>query len=116
MKSYSIKSSVVLNATFTDTITDDPVDPAVVLLRVYRPDGLQTVYTSASFTHPSTGLYQKIIVPDLTGVWRYRWQGVGSYETTYEKIFEVRPSIFTDVYRLNFDPAVFYVIGTTILA
>jgi len=107
MKSYSIKSSVVLVATFTDTVTDDPVDPTTVLLRVSRPDGVQLPYTLADFTHPSTGLYQKQLVPDLTGIWRYRWQGIGVANATFEKVFEVRPSIFIDVYRLTIDTLTF---------
>lgn len=107
MKSYSIKSTVTLSVTFTDSVTELPIDPTTVLLRIYQPDGTETTYSTVNFTHPSTGLYQKNIVPDLTGIWRYRWQGIGTANVTFEKLFEVRPSVFIDVYRLNFDPAIF---------
>lgn len=104
MKSYTIKSTVLLSVTFTDTVTNLPVDPSTVVLRIYEPDGTKLTYNTGDFTHPSTGLYQKKIIPDFTGVWWYRWQGIGVADATFEKSFEVRPSIFIDSYRLTFEP------------
>lgn len=107
MRSYTIKSAILLAATFTDSVTELPIDPTTVILRVFQPDGQKLTYTTASFTHPSTGLYQKQIIPDLTGIWWYRWQGIGAADATFEQSFEVRPSIFIDSYRLLLDGGTF---------
>ena len=97
---------MLLSVTFTDTVTNLPVDPTTVILRLYTPDGTKVTYTVVDFTHPSTGLYQKKVIPDLTGIWWYRWQGIGTADAVFEKSFEVKPSIFIDVYRLTFEPMV----------
>lgn len=94
MNSYFIQTTIILSVTFTDTVTGLPVDPTTVILQVADPYFIETNYDLADFTHPSTGLYQKTILPNSTGIWRYRWKGTGTVNASFEKLFEIRPSAF----------------------
>lgn len=35
-------------------------------------------------THPSTGVYQATVVPDESGVWRYRFDSTGPAQTQHD--------------------------------
>lgn len=94
MNVYPLGSALVLVVTFEISSTSTPGDPGVVTLRVLNPAGTETVYTGAQISHPSTGRYQKIIEPDIPGVWTYRWKGTSGITAAQEQKFEMRPSSF----------------------
>lgn len=93
MNSYPIKSAVRLSVTFTDLTTNQPVDPTTVKLRVMDPTKTEMDFTG-TILHPSTGVYQQVIVPTVPGVWKVRWEATGAVIAASEKRFEVQASSF----------------------
>ena len=68
-----------LQATFTDK-NGAPVDPGTVKVTVKRPSGAETTLTYLTdqpVTKVSTGVYTYAINLDQSGIWYYRWQGLG---------------------------------------
>lgn len=99
---YDLGDEVRTETTFTG---DDgqPVDPPVVRLQVIDGNGIESTYAfgdspvgEVEVTRSSLGTFEAIIVPDVSGIWQYRWEapdvpGRGAAE----RIFTVRRSDFT---------------------
>jgi hypothetical protein len=97
MAAYPVGQSVKLTSSFTDA-NGDAANPTTVTCKVEDPDGTETTYTAASdpaITNPATGSYQLIVVPDQSGMWTYRWEGVtGDAVAVDEGQFSVLLSVF----------------------
>lgn len=95
MANYCINETVRLGATFTQSSNYDPV---VVTCKVASPAGTKTTYiygTDAALQKDGTGIYHLDIVPTLTGIWTYRFEGVsGTLSAASESSFFAEPSAF----------------------
>lgn len=69
----------------TDPTTGLPTDATVSVI-VTKPDG-STI--TPSITHPSTGEYETIVVPNLAGTWLYVWSVTGAVTGVDDGQFEV---------------------------
>jgi hypothetical protein len=69
----------------TDPSTSLPTD-ATVSVVVTKPDG-STI--TPSITHPATGEYETIVVPNLAGTWLYVWSVTGAVTGVDDGQFEV---------------------------
>ena len=75
------------------------VDPDTVALRLISPDGTQTSfsYAGGTITKPSQGNYLCTVIPNMGGVWYFRWEATtGVYPLTPEGDFVVQVSPFID--------------------
>ncbi len=96
-RSYTFGNEIVLSVTFVDATTQQPANPTAVTLLVADPEGDITTYTATSVPtvlNPSTGVYQCVIIPQIPGIWTYRWVGTGAVVAASERQFEVLPSLF----------------------
>lgn len=87
INSYDIGDTVRLTAGFSNA-AGALADPATVALTVTKPDG--TLLAGTTPTNTSTGLYGYDLVPDMAGLWRYRWVSTGDPATAEEGVFFVR--------------------------
>ena len=79
MSTYVPGQTVVLSATFINTATGAPLNPATVELRVLDPSMKETDTLTGGLTHPSTGVYSLNVVTYLIGTWSYRWLSTAPY-------------------------------------
>lgn len=59
----------------------EPADPTVVNLIVVSPTDVEVTYvygTDVIVERTGTGAYSADLLPDLLGIWRYRWEGEGA--------------------------------------
>jgi len=101
---YDIGDLVILkNGTFLNG-NNEPVDPAVINVKVQAPDRTDTTYTFGTDLNVeklATGQYRCTIKPLTPGAWVYRWEAVDpsavivtALEGAEEWRFQVRPSAF----------------------
>jgi hypothetical protein len=72
-----------------------PKDPSSVQVIVRHPDGVRVTYvlgTDPEVQQESTGVYRLDLVADKVGAWWYRWEGVASTKTAFERFFWIIPS------------------------
>jgi hypothetical protein len=93
MSSYTPGQTVTLSATFLNTATGAPINPASVELRVLDPSMKETDTLTGSLTHPSTGVYSLNVVAYLIGTWFYRWASTTPYSAG-EGSFQVAQTPF----------------------
>jgi uncharacterized protein YfaS (alpha-2-macroglobulin family) len=76
-------------------VAGERTDPTTVTLRVRRPNGSVTVYTTGQLTKVATGHYRLELTPAKTefGRWVYRWEGTGACEAQIEGSFRVRQQV-----------------------
>lgn len=97
MNEYDVGDVVRLLVTFTNSVDDSAVDPATVTARVKSPVGVKTAYvygTDVELVKVGTGNYRLDIEPAIQGVWRYRFEGTGTYKSAGEASFEIVESVF----------------------
>lgn len=73
------------------------VDPTTVIVRVKDPVGVVTSYTyliDANLIKDGVGQYHRDIEPTIQGVWKYRWEGIGTNKGAEENAFMIRESEF----------------------
>lgn len=93
MNSYPFGSLILLSSAFTDA-DDAPIDPTTITLHVRGTDGAKVSYPVDALTKVSTGVYTRQVIPQTSGVWRYRFEGSGAAIAANEKKFEIKPSDF----------------------
>ncbi len=94
MAAYQRGQSVRLYVTFTDA-AGAAANPTTVTCAVEEPDGTETTYTVPTITNPTIGTFQLIVVPDQSGMYSYRWQGVTATSVAVdEDQFHVLGSVF----------------------
>jgi len=94
MNVYDIGDLVKVSATFTD-VTDDAIDPDVVIFAFKDPVGATTTYTyneDAELVRDSLGTYHVNVSVDSAGTWYYRWSSTGTGQAAEEDHFVVRAS------------------------
>lgn len=97
---YPISTTVLVRGRFYDEAAQ-PTDPAGVMLKVRKPNG---VTATLQFTDPGTtinrvsqGHYTTVVRATMPGRWGYQWSstapsGTGS-QPAEEGYFDVRPSV-----------------------
>lgn len=92
---YRWGEPVHLSATFTAGDPPEPADPSGgVTLEVLQPDG--TVLTPTP-SHDGEGAWSYDLVPDATGIWRYRFAGSGDLVQAHPGSFRVLADVFEPV-------------------
>lgn len=95
MNTYPIDTAIKLitGTPFAD-LSGAPVDPTTVTLYVRDPTGKITLYAGGQLSHDGTGLYSMILVPAISGIWTYKWQGTGTLvATSTDTLFTIQPSV-----------------------
>jgi hypothetical protein len=89
---YDVGDLVRLSVTFTVSSVD--TDPTTVALKVKNPAGVVSTYTYAlaQVAKDATGKYHKDISLNMSGHWRYRWEGTGTVESAGDAFMKVRYS------------------------
>lgn len=87
---YDVGDLVRVTAAFTD-VDGAAVDPTIVKLQV-RSRLISAVYTDA--VQDGTGLFHRDVPVDCSGVWYYRWTGIGAVEAGGEGAFQVKSTMF----------------------
>ncbi len=77
---------VELEATFTDPKTGDMIDPDEVVCTVLAPGGI----SSSPEVSGSKGVYTAEVEPELSGKWRFAFDGTGENQASAEGEFHVR--------------------------
>lgn len=95
MISYVLGNVVLLTSPSFATPAGVLTDPTTTTLKVRDPTGVETDYTGVTLTHVSTGVFSYVLTPAISGMWHYRWKGVGAVVAANEQSFEVRPSDFS---------------------
>lgn len=97
MAAYARGQTVALTFSFTDA-AGVAANPTTVTCTVEEPDGTETTYTDATtpaISNPSTGSFQLLLAPDVSGMWSYRAKGVtGTTVAVVEGQFSVLTSVF----------------------
>ena len=97
MTRLDIGSAPTLQATFRDA-DGVLVDPSTVTLTVEDPAGTETAWTGGDLTHPSTGVYRRVVELDQAGNWRWRWVGETANGTAVDEgVICVKASAFVGV-------------------
>lgn len=88
-------STVTLRTTLSNPDTGAPEDASAdtLSLTVTDPNGGKNTYAEGVLTHDATGKYHKAFVPDISGLWHYRWEVEGSAadEGTFEMESDFEP-------------------------
>lgn len=92
MKTYTLGSQVNFAVDFIDPLTNQPVNPTSVVLRLLDPAGTEH---DPVVTGTGTGHFQSVFTPASAGIWSYRWEGSGGVNSAEEGQFEVQPSQFS---------------------
>ena len=94
-KIYEKGNEAKVSVSFVDA-SGNATDPTVVELKVKKPSGLIIIYVYSldEVTKSTTGSYYKDLLLDESGVWFYRWEGIGAVNAAGESKFEVAPSEF----------------------
>ena len=91
--SYEIDTSIQLNGVFENVALGVPADPTTITLYVQDPTGATDVIGAPAITRSDVGLYSYAFVPSVSGIWVYKWQGVGTVvATTPDTMFIVNSS------------------------
>lgn len=91
--SYEIDTSVQLSGLFENVALGVPADPTTVTLYVQDPTGATAVIGTPAITRSDVGSYSYTFTPAVSGIWVYKWQGVGTVvATTPDAMFIVNPS------------------------
>ena len=77
MAQYAVEETVRLTVTFTDKLTNLPVNPTTVTLTLIPPGSGPQVITDG-IVNDSTGVYHYDLDVNAQGQWLYRWQGTGT--------------------------------------
>ncbi len=85
---FQIYNVIVVTGNYADEETEVALDPDVVKLSVYSPDGeVSTLIYPDDITKTGTGVYTSRIIVDQSGMWYYRWwstgDGYGSKEDNF---------------------------------
>jgi hypothetical protein len=97
MNVYQLDTDVTLQATFVQLSNGVAVDPTTVNLFMSTPDGHKTTYSTAmsQITRIATGIYQFTLETLQSGVYVYKWQGIGAVVVTSpDTRFQVQQSLF----------------------
>ena len=89
---YCLGSVLILEATFEDTVTDEPIDPDTVSVEIRDPLGEVAVITAPTVTNPEPGVYRLNYEPLQPGRYYFRWlstgDGAGAACGTFEVAFD----------------------------
>lgn len=93
---YQLDSAVLLSVQFTNADDGSPADPTTTTLMVKDPTGTETTYTfgvDPGVVQDSVGAYHMELTASISGVWIYKWRGIGSVvQTTPDTYFRVEAS------------------------
>ena len=64
--------------------------PDAVELQVEDSQGHQTTYSGGDLINPSPGAYSYTLIPNVAGVWSYRWSSSGSIVAAQDWQFAVQ--------------------------
>jgi len=73
---YQTRTLIQLSVTFYNVAANVPADPQTVTLWVEDPFNVVTQVTNIVRT--GVGTYYANFLPTYPGVWKYKWQGIGS--------------------------------------
>jgi hypothetical protein len=92
---FVVGEVVRLSVTFTD-ITDEPVDPDTVVLKVRLPDATTETFEGGQITNDNTaeGAFYMDYVTTLHGDYKWRWEGTENVIAAVEGLFSVKQSVF----------------------
>jgi hypothetical protein len=90
---YDVGDTAILEATFTDAITNAPINPTSVIVAVLDPLG-DLVSPAPVATVVSTGLWRAELPLTLPGVYRYRFTGSGAASGVETRTLAVRAPEF----------------------
>jgi len=85
MAKYEIDTSIQLEGVFLNPLAGVYIDPTEVQLFIMDPTGNITEYsnlTNGGVVKQSLGYYTFTLIPDISGVWTYKWQGTGAAQAT----------------------------------
>jgi hypothetical protein len=91
--SYDVGDLIRLSITFK--VGSTPTDPTTITFRILSPDGTVTEYiyaTDDELVRDSDGVYHVDWIPDVKGVWAYRWEATGAVIEAEQAKFNVRPA------------------------
>lgn len=94
-KNFLVGQVVRLPIRCIDPLTGTGVDPGGVILRIRPPGRALTDYTfgqTPEIVKDAVGRYHALIVADVAGEWRYRWELAAPHVGTEEGSFTVDPS------------------------
>lgn len=100
MLSFPYGTNPLMGVRWTDPLTDQPVDPSTVRLRLCNPNG----GVSGPWTHGvdpnlelvEAGHYRRRfgVACTIPGTWWFEWEGAGTYIGREVMAFKIRSSIF----------------------
>jgi hypothetical protein len=76
---YPFRQAVILEVPSTTPfkdLTGAAVDPTTVTLRIRKPDNTIETHTGGALTHPSTGVYSYLYLPNQSGPYTYGYDGL----------------------------------------
>ena len=79
---YEIDTTIMLSGTFANSLTGQLLDPSDVTLFIQAPGQAEQTIPLSALTHPSTGVYTYTLTPNISGVWKYKFQGTGNAVAT----------------------------------
>lgn len=86
MNKYLIGNTVRISALFTDAASA-AIDPASVSIKIKKPGG--SLISETALENPSVGTFYYDYVPDMTGIYYYRFEGTGNMDSAAEGSFEI---------------------------
>jgi hypothetical protein len=89
MNYYVLGGEVTMISSFAD-VNGLPVNPISVSAEVLKPDNTKVQFSGSQITSLGGGSYQVNYTPDQTGIYFYRFTGVGSNQVVAEAYFLVQ--------------------------
>lgn len=83
----SVGDEILIRSTFTTPIGAG-ADPSAVVFKLKRPDDVIETF-SLGHTRESAGVYSRIYVPTMGGVFKLRVEGTGAVPATADTTFTV---------------------------
>ena len=84
MAIYDIDTSIQFYGVFRNSLTGVYIDPTTVTIYMLDPTGTETSYDNltGSVVRDSLGHYHFTLTPTISGVWTYKWRGIGNAVAT----------------------------------
>lgn len=90
LNTYDVGETVELIGRFSDPDTNDPVSPAAVTVRIWRPEDAGEVAVPPVAVEDPAGTFTAEFEPDTPGRWRWRMEGSGLTIAIQVGQFQVR--------------------------
>jgi hypothetical protein len=84
MKTFQIQTTLQVTGFFTDSLTGQLADPSDVILYLEAPGqaAQQFTFSNNQIIRNGVGSYSYTFTPTASGVWLFKWQGIGAIVAT----------------------------------